>query len=1759
MNEDNILVGDNRASSKLMNTISTQIQKETDVQLQTQLPDPNPRKALGNLLPPPVTNYATGYLSANYEDTYRTDSEGVRHRVYDSYDYTKSAQENNEILAQQQTTTDKWVNGLTKFLGKTATSVIGGTVGAVNGVFEFAKTGNLSSIYNNSFNSKMNDLNEAMEYKLPNYYTQEEQNKSLLGQVGTANFWANDFLGGLSFTAGAIVSEGLWATATGGASLVTSLARLGAKAGAKNLLKKTLGKEMLLEGGELLASSTINRGLATNLGKLGSIANTARFAYTSAGYESSIESLSYMKEMRENFNQDFQAKNGRLPDSSDYEAFERNLVDGANSVFGMNMALVGSSNLAVFGKVLDVKTPSFGISEKLNKKLFGIGLDSSGKSALQATRAQKIAGKVFDLTKPMVVEGIWEEGGQGVVSKSFQNYVQSTYDPKYTNGSMDFSEAFLNGMEETFTTKEGFKEVLLGMIIGLVAGKGSNLATGQGFSELSGAKREVEAQIAFNTSFGSDRISQALINSGVTQFAKTSSNETLAENVMYSNKTQASTELEEGSTDFISSHMARQQGIMAQLAMANNLNQYDDVVEDTTLALKNTSVQDISKQYDITVEEAENFKQAIIEEYQRTSREYKKNRDFVEYYFGDEIKTVSNTSAKVMKDAVAFIMTSGEGTYRLSKDLLESIKTDLVNFQGLDQTVNIISALDSLTEEARQEVNTNIDSIKSNKIELDSLRTTLAQLQAETVSQTEDTQKSSANRLNEVSQKIITLEQQNRDLESKVNNALKTKRLFTQEFGDGTTFINQDQLVNIEEALNELEDVISSLKQTDPVKGEALDSKLEAYKTTSQAFREFAIVNREISEGAINLSKRKSLYAKLTRNAKLNEREEAFLETIAQRIDQTSQYESTIQELLNQVKLQKEELAKEENTFETDEQESVKVAVLGYDSLVANNPYLQGRFTEDELNSAFNNAETIGRFVELTEKGRQNSDGDILLSEILESDTLTPEEKQELNDLVNILSTLNVAEGFSNENITLGDILKQNAQIKESESIETVTTNEITPDTFTDMTTDEVLNSPLENQEDTSNTVLGVQVSEKDGNLFIHNITLPTLLEGINYVGLVVIDEQGNAQRAELNNVPSVSGTKVRITTVLGDELLLAVDDKRRIKISNKEAKSNLQVLENNSNFRKIKYRHGRGHNYAFLYENGKMLDSDFQTTDRYNYEAIYDLNQGDALSFEVDMNDPYNQYLKDSNDPDAEFKVKIYITDDKGNVVGEVKASQLSGISNSDNFNLLRMEAFEVFKNGGGLLKYQADVRKILLGTPNLTISEAGIPEVVSFGTQNIVDYGYANKGTLDLREKTENVNKDFLAKLKGVNEVPIVVFKRGNQLVAIPVQVKGQSSLRGQFYTQLMETDNTNTTKNVIALNEELISNKIPTSLYFNSPQDQNIYNPDGSLTQTFLDLMSQLNLVQIKPNIKEMDLQTLAGSIESAVDFDNNPIVSPKIRFDLNKMYTNRINSVTIEEVEETPQQEVTEEVYKEVLEIVQETPQTTAIEGEFMNEENSKYFRNSKTYSLVDRRTFPPTITIDALSPENSFLEDMTGIQDILLMEFNSVTNTGLVRIRTVDEQGYSSTRFFDNVIFKRAQPYAGTETVENPQGAIKTDEVLQEGVKMVIKDSSVEFTLPPYVKGQDEANDALWEFTYSKLLKDGDRIYPKGTTNNLRYKKGVVMNNDTKLPFSNNKRPDFSNGALVIRERNNNFSLSSLNVLRIDEQLSNKVEREKKQC
>lgn len=115
-----------------------------------------------------------------------------------------------EFRAQNQGALSKWGAGLAKGVGLAATTFLDGTVGLIYGVANAAVDGDYSKIWDNEISNSLQDFNEGMERWLPNYKTQEEQERPWWQNMGTANFWADGVLKNLGFTVGAYYSGAAW-------------------------------------------------------------------------------------------------------------------------------------------------------------------------------------------------------------------------------------------------------------------------------------------------------------------------------------------------------------------------------------------------------------------------------------------------------------------------------------------------------------------------------------------------------------------------------------------------------------------------------------------------------------------------------------------------------------------------------------------------------------------------------------------------------------------------------------------------------------------------------------------------------------------------------------------------------------------------------------------------------------------------------------------------------------------------------------------------------------------------------------------------------------------------------------------------------------------------------------------------------------------------------------------------------------------------------------------------------------------------------------------------------------------------------------------------------------------------------------------------------------------------------------------------------------------------------------------------------------
>lgn len=366
--------------------------------------------------------------------------------------------DNDTRLSRSQGRTEKWMRGLGKFVGKTALYGLGGVIQPFYGIYAGVSRGNFNAVFDNNFTRWLDDQDKKMDYGLAHYYNREERDMNFLQSMTTANFWSNDFLSGLSFTAGAMLSSAVYS----GAGLM-NLARTGARAGvALARIGKAASDTKKAFGVYLRAARTGRR--------IGKGLDTLAFLGTSTSWEASVEARSMLMEAEENFRQSYRNAYGREVPYEELMKFRADNANAANAVFAANVGILSLSNIAMFGDMFGM---DLGVDKFIKRNIFGVGaerMDNGMLRTITPKKWQKIAGNTFNIIKRPVSEGLYEEGLQGVASKSAEDWVESRYNPMAIRQNIGYMEAIKNGFKETYGSSQGWKEIGIGMIIGSIMG-----------------------------------------------------------------------------------------------------------------------------------------------------------------------------------------------------------------------------------------------------------------------------------------------------------------------------------------------------------------------------------------------------------------------------------------------------------------------------------------------------------------------------------------------------------------------------------------------------------------------------------------------------------------------------------------------------------------------------------------------------------------------------------------------------------------------------------------------------------------------------------------------------------------------------------------------------------------------------------------------------------------------------------------------------------------------------------------------------------------------------------------------------------------------------------------------------------------------------------------------------------------------------------------------------------------------------------------
>ena len=391
-------------------------------------------------------------------------------------------------------------SGLVKGIGLAGTTFLDGTVGLVVGIGEAVGQGDISKLWDNEISNGLHDFNQNMEEWLPNYRTEEEQNRSWLQNIGTMNFWADSFLKNMGFTIGALYSGGVW---TKGLKIlgqgINALGKFEKGIGLTKLgnFNRGLGLAMQTNGlGAKLAGSLFS---AVNEGRIEANNNTANLRDLQVQQASDA----FAKRRQEIIDDPTLSEDERLTQMAEldgnYQAtlnqIDENLKKAGLTDFLLNIPILAIDNFWTFGRMYAQGFRNArNVAGKNVKKSF---LERSSQAANEAANAaentlaqntKKEAGRFAwnEITKKQsfgkgLMTGLREgneemaqgwaaefAGNNAFYSDGPDTYYRAMSDPKALQETMNSWEAASKAFANTYGNFDKYEEFAIGALTGLL-------------------------------------------------------------------------------------------------------------------------------------------------------------------------------------------------------------------------------------------------------------------------------------------------------------------------------------------------------------------------------------------------------------------------------------------------------------------------------------------------------------------------------------------------------------------------------------------------------------------------------------------------------------------------------------------------------------------------------------------------------------------------------------------------------------------------------------------------------------------------------------------------------------------------------------------------------------------------------------------------------------------------------------------------------------------------------------------------------------------------------------------------------------------------------------------------------------------------------------------------------------------------------------------------------------------------------------------
>lgn len=772
---------------------------------------------------------------------------------------------NEERNAMMQSNWEKFFNPLKRGAVKVGRGIFADIGSFVYGIGEAAITGRAESVFDNDMSNYIDDLDKKTDFNFKNYYT-EAQNG-----LGANLYTWDKVLGGAEFTARMLGAEAIIAAATGGASLPASFARAGARLGLEagvdafkifrtaekiediaeiganaskigKLLKKPI-VSVAEKGGAIFSGERYAKGLesAINAGKLADNLKQARFAVTGSMYEAGFEARHYQQDA-ENAFWDYYRQKGTQPTEEDINKFYSKLDNTSWGVFGANMAILSASNLALFGNMMNIKNPFPKLTDGsfLNKNLFKIGTEV-GKDGLWKPMTANFFNKAAAFASPVVkgaaIEGVFEEGGQGIASNMMKNYIASTYDPKAMRETSDYMSSFTKAFKDQFSTKSGVEEIVIGGIIGGLFG---------GIHGSSEVRNEYKSQpFVAKVQNAMPQVAENIVSNLYT-------NENLSNIIGHANRLQninKQQEISQSNGDMIGDALHSAESFVSMLQASSSVGKTDEFMDILKASLRGMDNSKIAEGHNIKLEDVDSFKEDKIKGIEKISEDYNKAREAGGFLFGGgKIGGFYEIDGKKINrqnliDSFAYISTMGNVSQQLASD----------SFNAFQQKLAEIGTNQSIVEEfgsiAALQTAGNVEIVKLKQADNESKRLKSEQKKLEDeilVLQKSENSPETTQRLQEVSEKLI-------NIGNELNEASNKKDLYWKSIVDNfysklgkTGYLPQIDFDNFNKKISDLKEILGDNNSISEYDRFELNKILEQYDKANSTFKSFSELGKSL-------------------------------------------------------------------------------------------------------------------------------------------------------------------------------------------------------------------------------------------------------------------------------------------------------------------------------------------------------------------------------------------------------------------------------------------------------------------------------------------------------------------------------------------------------------------------------------------------------------------------------------------------------------------------------------------------------------------------------------------------------------------------------------------------------------------------------------------------------------------------------------------------------------------------------------------------